>query len=157
LGTNPSGEPDCTLHADQVRVAASDPENGQYREYRVYRTSWVQSPTSGLLRASRADAVDHGPQGVRCNAIAPGWIDTELNTAFIEGLGDPEEYRASIGRIHPVGRTGKPDEVAGLARWLVSEESGFITGQTWTVDGGAQEPVKPSVKAARLPVTGKAS
>ena len=90
----------------------------------------------GLHALTRAVAVDHGPQGVRCNAIAPGWIDTDLNTAFIESLGDPEEFRASIGAIHPVRRTGQPEEIAGLAKWLVSDEAGFVTGQVWTVDGG---------------------
>ena len=85
---------------------------------------------------TRAVAVDHGPDGVRCNAIAPGWIDTELNTAFIESLGDPAAFRSEIGRIHPVRRTGSPEEIAGLARWLVSDEAGFVTGQVWTVDGG---------------------
>ena len=90
----------------------------------------------GLHALTRAIAVDHGLQGVRCNAIAPGWIDTELNTAFIESLGDPDEFRASIGNIHPVGRTGRPNEIVGLARWLVSDEAQFVTGQVWSVDGG---------------------
>lgn len=90
----------------------------------------------GLHALTRAVAVDHGPNGVRCNAIAPGWIDTDLNTAFIESLGDPAQFRKDIGRIHPVGRTGTPEEVGALARWLVSDEASFVTGQVWTIDGG---------------------
>src|SRR5690606_20900331 len=91
---------------------------------------------AGLHALTRAIAIDHGADGSRCNAVAPGWIDTPLNDDFIKGLPNPESFRQAIRRIHPIHRTGKPEEIAGLVAWLASEEAAFVTGQIWTIDGG---------------------
>ena len=91
---------------------------------------------AGLHGLTRAVAIDHGDEGIRCNAVAPGWIDTPLNESFIENREDPEGFRHNIGRIHPVGRTGSPEEVAALVAFLAAEESSFITGQIYSIDGG---------------------
>lgn len=91
---------------------------------------------AGIHGLTRAIAVDNGPEGVRCNAVAPGWIDTDLNEAFVESMADPETFRNALGSIHPVGRTGAPEDVAALIAFLASDDAAFITGQIYTVDGG---------------------
>lgn len=91
---------------------------------------------AGLHDLTRAAAVDHGPDGLRCNAVAPGWIDTGLIIDFVEDLGDPAAPDEQVGGIPPAGRTGKPQEIGVLTAWLCSAEAGFVAGRIWAVDGG---------------------
>ena len=91
---------------------------------------------AGLHGLTRAIAIDHGKDGIRCNAVAPGWIDTQLNEEFIESMEDAAAFRRDIGKIHPAGRTGSPPEIAALVAFLASEEAAFITGEIYRIDGG---------------------
>ncbi|MET2832983.1 SDR family NAD(P)-dependent oxidoreductase [Mesorhizobium shangrilense] len=91
---------------------------------------------AGLHGFTAAVAVDHGHEGIRCNAIAPGWINSDLSEVYIDSLGDSARVRRELLAMHPVGRLGEPKDVGNLAVWLASEESAFVTGQVYVIDGG---------------------
>lgn len=99
------------------------------------RTAYAASK-GGVHALTRAVALDHGRDNIRCNAVCPGWINTPFNDSFFETLKDQEAGRRAIIGLHPVGRMGLPEDVANTVCWLVSDESGFITGQEIVVDGG---------------------
>ena len=84
---------------------------------------------------TRSVAVDHGP-AVRCNAICPGWIMTEMADAAFDQAQDPKAAKSDALARHPVGRFGEPEDIARLAVWLGSDQSSFATGQCYTLDGG---------------------
>ena len=93
--------------------------------------------TKGAVHAlTRAMACDHGPEGIRVNAICPGYIDTPMLERFYPDGIDPGRVRAEAARIHPLRTIGTPTDVAGLVRWLVSDEARYATGQLWVLDGG---------------------
>ncbi len=104
----------------------------------------IYNASKGAVHAlTRSIATDHGVDGIRCNAIAPGWIATKLADAAFDAMDDPAGARgAAVGR-HPVGRLGLPSDIASLAVWLASDESTFASGSVFTVDGGltAQSPI----------------
>lgn len=81
-------------------------------------------------------ALEYGPYGIRCNAIAPGWINTPFNEELLSKYPDRAKVDAKIKALHPVGRLGLPEDVAQTALWLASEDSSFISGQEIVVDGG---------------------
>ncbi|MGX9148215.1 SDR family NAD(P)-dependent oxidoreductase [Mesorhizobium sp. 128a] len=91
---------------------------------------------AGIHGFTAAVAVDHGHEGIRCNAIAPGWINSDLSETYINGLADTARVRRELQVMHPVGRLGEPRDVGNLAVWLASDESAFVTGQVHVIDGG---------------------
>lgn len=91
---------------------------------------------AGIHGFTAAVAVDHGRDGVRCNAIAPGWINSELSEDYLESMEDTARVRRELMAMHPAGRLGEPRDVGNLAVWLASDESSFVTGQVYVIDGG---------------------
>ena len=93
--------------------------------------------SKGAVHAlTRAMAVDHGPEGVRVNAICPGYVDTPMLAQFFPGDRTPAEAKAAAAAIHPLNTIGTPDDMANLVFWLVSDEARYASGQLWTLDGG---------------------
>lgn len=88
---------------------------------------------AGLLSLTRTLAFEHGPAGVRVNAICPGTIRTEVWEPILRERPDVME---EISRFYPVGHVGEPEDVAGMALYLASDEAKFVTGATFVVDGG---------------------
>ncbi|MDZ5454344.1 SDR family oxidoreductase [Labrys sp. ZIDIC5] len=91
---------------------------------------------AGIHGFSAAVAVDHGRDGIRCNAIAPGWINSDLSEIYLESMPDSSRIRRELLAMHPAGRLGEPRDIGNLAVWLASDESTFATGQVFIVDGG---------------------
>lgn len=102
------------------------------------------NPTHSAYAASKGavssfthnTALEYGAHGIRCNAIAPGWINTPLNEAFLDQYPDRAKVDAEIKALHPVGRLGRPEDIGDVALWLAGPSSSFVTGQTITVAGG---------------------
>ena len=114
----------------------------------------VSDPSMALYNASKAFvhgltrsiAVDHGPQ-VRCNAICPGWIMTQMSEDGFALANDPAKAMSDALARHPVGRFGKPQDIAEMVSWLASDKSAYVSGACFTVDGGmtSASPLNPGL------------
>lgn len=98
---------------------------------------WVYTQTAyavakaGLIMLTKAAARQYGPYGIRVNAISPGYHRTPLTPAD-----EVDEVERTLARLLPLGRCGMPEEMKGLAVWLASDASSFVTGQVLVEDGG---------------------
>jgi len=105
--------------------------------------------TKGAVHAlTRAMACDHGPEGIRVNAICPGYVDTPMLQSFFEGEGsggeggDINSLRKAVEDVHPMRTFGRPEDMANLVNWLSSDEARYAAGQLWVLDGGLSAQVQ---------------
>ena len=105
--------------------------------------------TKGAVHAlTRAMACDHGPEGIRVNAICPGYVDTPMLQSFFAGEGSGgngrslSELQRAARDVHPIGRYGTPEDIAGLVAWLSSDEARYAHGALWVLDGGLSAQVQ---------------
>ncbi|HEX4012219.1 MAG TPA: SDR family oxidoreductase [Solirubrobacteraceae bacterium] len=98
----------------------------------------------GVINLTRAIALDFGKDGIRCNCICPGYIDTGMAQRYFEVQDDPEAARVEAGKLHALKRIGRPEEIAAMALFLCSDESSFCTAQPFIVDGGLSAGVSAS-------------
>lgn len=121
---------------------------GSISGYQADPAMALYNASKGFVHAlTRSVAIDHGRDKIRCNAICPGWIATEMvDQAFAAAI-DPKAAEEDAIARHPLGRLGRPADVAAVATWLASDRSGFVTGQMHIVDGGltAASPINPAL------------
>ncbi|NCA97847.1 MAG: SDR family oxidoreductase [Clostridia bacterium] len=112
----------CVIDLASTRAYQSEPQSEGYA-----------ASKGGMVALTHAMAISLGEQGIRVNAIAPGWIDT---TEWQKGRPGPAHWPDEEHRQHPAGRIGRPADIAAACFFLASPDAGFITGQTLVIDGG---------------------
>lgn len=99
------------------------------------RASYAPSKGAVIL-LTKSMAIDHGLEKIRVNAICPSFVETDLTAAVISKAPDPAAVRKERIGVHPIGRLGEPEDMAGIVVYLASDESSWVTGAVFPVDGG---------------------
>ncbi len=113
------------INIGSIEGLAANPEHAAYC-----------ASKGGVHALTKAMAVDLGSDNIRVNAIAPGWIRSDLSDDYINAQEDPQGAWKGLYKLHPGGRIGEPRDIGQLAVYLASDASSFITGQVIVIDGG---------------------
>lgn len=90
----------------------------------------------GIIAMTKTLARELATKGVRLNTVCPGLTETGMLESFMQGAGNPDKLREAYTRAVPIGRLGRPEDIAGAVLFLASDDAEFITGQTLSVSGG---------------------
>ncbi len=114
------------VNTASVNALIGDPEEAAYC-----------ASKAGVALLTKSMALAYAKDGIRVNAVCPGWVDTRMfqEEAEIKGVPVPE-YRAYAGAQHPIGRIGRPEEIAQVVLFLASSDSSYVTGALVVADGG---------------------
>lgn len=99
-----------------------------------YGMASYNAAKAGVINLTRAAALENAKHGIRINCVCPGGINTRV--AQVLGGERADEFRRTMGAMHPVGRMGEPEEIANMVTFLASDEASFVTGAQFVVDGG---------------------
>jgi meso-butanediol dehydrogenase / (S,S)-butanediol dehydrogenase / diacetyl reductase len=106
---------------------------------------------AGLLNFTRSLATEYGPKGIRANMVSPGTIQTESPSWQKRLARDPQVFE-KLARWYPVGRVGKPDDIAAAVAFVAADEAGFVNGANLVVDGGLTAGLAPMIEELTLEV-----
>lgn len=139
LSTNLTGA--FILVNEALRLLTADESGGAKRIIFVSSTAGLRGESfhshyaatkGGMIALMKSLAVELGPKNITVNAVAPGWIETDMTTAYLE---DRKERNRVVAGI-PLGRLGEPEDVAAAVAFLASRQASWISGQTLVVNGG---------------------
>ena len=122
---------------------------GSYDGYIADPALAAYCASKGAVHAlTKAMACDHGPQGIRVNAVCPGYVNTPMLQSFFNGEGSGaegdniDELQQAVRDIHPLRTYGEPEDIANMVNWLASDEARYASGQLFIIDGGLSAQVQ---------------